>query len=142
MHPHTTYPQGKRILIVDSDPVRREHSKRLLADEGFAVAAVAQGLAAIRLARSQSFELTILAVDLPGSLDGQTTLRHLRSRQPGLRALFTGDLRERPLAALRDTDDFIAAPFNSRDLLGCVFELLEREIAPRWRRDIGRSHTG
>ena len=33
---------------------------------------------------------------------------------------------QRPTWSQHDNDDFIAAPFNRRDLLGCIFELLQR----------------
>ena len=68
-------------------------------------------------------------MSLPGTLDGLTTMRQLRARQPWLKALFTGDVAGRPRGTDRDRDDFIASPFLGRDLLGCVFELLQREAA-------------
>jgi two-component system phosphate regulon response regulator OmpR len=120
------YPEGQHILLIDSEAQRRQLCDRVLAAEGFAVTAVAEGFSAIRVA-GRRFALAVIAVDLPGSLDGFATLRQLRARQPWLKALFTGDPARRPRRLNPDRDDFIAAAFHSHELLGCVFELLQRE---------------
>jgi len=78
----------------------------------------------------------VIAVDLPGSLDGTATLHQLRARQPGLRALFTGEPLQRPRCLDCDRDDFIAATFYPHELRGCVFELLQREPLFRNSRDL------
>ena len=120
------YPEGREILVVDDNRERREHIARILADEGFTVAAAAEGLSALRVAGAKRFALAIAAVRLPGLLDGPTTLRQVRARQPGLRVLYIDDYAALPEHRNPDTDDFIAAPFERRELLGCVFELLQR----------------
>jgi len=122
------YPEGKQILVIDDDTRRLQLIERILVEEGFAITAVAQGFSAIRAAASGSFALAIVAVDLPGTLDGAATLRQIRARQPSLKALFTGDVARSPRRPDRSCDDFIPSPFHRRDLLGCVFELLQREI--------------
>jgi len=123
------YPEGKQILVIDDDTRRRQLSERVLIEEGFDVTAVAEGFSAIRAAQSGRFALAIIAVGLPGLLDGLSTMRQLRSRQPWLKALFTGDVACRPRCPDQDCDDFIPSPFDRRDLLGGVFELLQREVA-------------
>jgi DNA-binding response OmpR family regulator len=135
------YPDGKQILVVDDDAERRRLSERILIAEGFAVTAVPEGFSAIRAARLGRFALAITAVSLPGTLDGLTTMRQLRARQPWLKALFTGDVTARPRRPDGDRDDFIPSPFLARDLLGCVFELLQREAAHGQadRRDFSRA---
>src|SRR6185312_10379757 len=54
-----------------------------------------------------------------------TTVRQARARQPWLKALYTVDAGAPPERRDPDTDDFIAAPFERCELLGCVFELLQ-----------------
>lgn len=136
------YPEGKQILVIDNDTPRRRLSERILIDEGFAVTAVSQGFSAIRAAERRRFALAIAAVNLAGSLDGRTTVRQLRVRQPWLKALFTGDAALWPPRSDGDGDGFIPAPFHRRNLLGCVFELLQRAVEhePAGRGD--RSSTG
>ena len=129
MNEQPMYPDGKQILVIDDNAERRQLSERVLIAEGFAVTAVADGFSAIRAARSGRFVLAIAAVSLPGTLDGPTTMRQLRARQPWLKALFTDEVGCRPRCPESDCDDFIATPFDHRDLLGGVFELLQREVA-------------
>lgn len=122
------YPDGRPILIIDDAARRRELSERVLSEAGFAVTAVPEGFSAIRTASSQQFALAIAALELPGALDGLATVHQIRVRQPWLKVLFTGDVGRFPWHRNRDCDDFIAAPFDRRDLLGCVFELLQRPV--------------
>ena len=120
------YPEGHHILIVDSHAARRQLCERVLAEEGFAVTAVAEGFSAVRVATHRRFALGIVAVRLPGTLDGMSTVDLIRARQPWLKALFTDRGPQRPALPEAGCDDFIATPFKGRELLGCVFELLQR----------------
>jgi DNA-binding response OmpR family regulator len=122
------YLEAQQILVIDDDARRRQLIERTLIEEGFAVTALAEGFSAIRAAASGRFALAIAALSLPGTLDGPSTVRQLRGRQPRLKALFTGDVAQWPGRPDRICDDFILSPFHRRDLLGCVFELLQREI--------------
>jgi CheY-like chemotaxis protein len=123
------YPQETEILVVVHEPERRERIGRLLADEGLAVTAATEGLAALRASRNRQFDLIVAATDLPGSLDGPATVRRARQRHPWVKALYTGDPSTRPASGNPDIDDFIAAPFERHELIGCIFELLHREAA-------------
>jgi DNA-binding response OmpR family regulator len=129
MREQQMYPEGQQVLVIDDDARRRDLIERTLIAEGFAVTAVAEGFSAIRAAASDRFALAIAAVNLPGTLDGPATMRQLRGRQPRLKVLFTGDVTQWPRRPDRICDDFIPSPFHRRDLLGCVFELLQRDIA-------------
>ncbi len=119
-------PEAQHDLVIDDDAERRQMIAAVLGREGFAVTVVAEGFSAIRVAGGQNYALALVAVALPGTLDGATTVGHIRARQPWLKALFTGDAAQRPRRSCGECDDFIAAPFHRRDLLGCVFELLQR----------------
>jgi two-component system OmpR family response regulator len=120
------YPDGQEILVVVDDREHRTRVAQILRDEGFAVTAAAEGLAALRHANAQHYALIIAAQRLPGSLDGPTTVRQARARQPWLKALYLGDRGVPPVRGNPDSDDVIAAPFERHELLGCTFELLQR----------------
>jgi DNA-binding response OmpR family regulator len=120
------YPQGHEILVVIDDSQRREQVARILSDEGFAVTAAAEGFAALRAASAQRFAMVVAAAELPGSLDGATTVRQARVRQPWLKALYIDQSHLRRDRGNPDTDDRIAAPFERHELIGCTFELLQR----------------
>jgi CheY-like chemotaxis protein len=121
------YPDGREILVVVHEPERRERIVRILADEGFAVNAAAEGLSALRAVGAQHYSLIVASAALPGSLDGATTVRRARRRQPWLKALYVAEAASRPAVANPDTDDVITVEFERWELLGCTFELLHRE---------------
>jgi CheY-like chemotaxis protein len=120
------YPAEQRILVIESDVRRRQQTERLLTDDGLCVSAVGEGFSAIRATAGCRFALVIISLDLPGALDGIATLRQLRQRQPWLKALFVGPAAAQPQWLDREREEFIAAPIYRRELLGCVFELLQR----------------
>jgi DNA-binding response OmpR family regulator len=120
----------QHILVVDHEPARRESIERILVDDGFALTTATEGLSALRILQRQAFPLIVAALDLPGALDGLTTVRRARRRRPALRALFTADFLPARCWDNPDSDDFIAAPFHRRELLGCVLELLQRDNLP------------
>ncbi len=120
------YPEGQEILVVIEDLERRERVVQILGDEGFAVTAAAEGLAALRAVGTREYALIIAAAHLPGSLDGATTVRQARARQPRLKALYVADSAPRRERGNPEVDDFIIAPFERHELIGCTFELLQR----------------
>jgi CheY-like chemotaxis protein len=130
------YPEGQEILVVIDDRERRERVAQLLTNEGFAVTTAAEGLAAVRAVAARRYALMVTAARLPGSLDGATTVRQARTRQPSLKALYIVDGTARHDRGNSDFDDLIAAPFERHELIGCVFEMLQRGgvEADLWRR--------
>lgn len=123
------YPEGVEILIVDHDAARRRLAETILRNEGFPVTAVSEGLAALRAIARQDFALVIAAIALPGMLDGTTTMRRARMRRPRLKVLMIAEPTQPPRWRGRDGDDAVVAPFERWELLGCVFELLQRDTA-------------
>jgi DNA-binding response OmpR family regulator len=122
------YPEGQEILVVDSDEGRRGAIARILVEEGFAVTPVSEGLAAVRATARQDYALIVIGLDLPGTLDGPATLRQARLRQRRLKALFVGGCEHMPRWA-GPAEEFLVWPTHRWELLGCVFELLQRDGA-------------
>ena len=118
------------VLVVDNEPHRRTRIVQVLVNEGFAVTEAAEGLAALRVMASRRFALIIAASGLPGSLDGASTVRRARQRQPWLKALYIGDVANLAAALDPDRDDIVAGPFERWELLGCTYEVLQRGVAP------------
>ena len=123
-------PMEREILVVDGDETARTLIEQTLAEEGFAVTAVTDGGEALRQIEAKPFALIVAEIQLPGALDGLATVRRARERQPRLKCLFTAGFVSPPLWSNGELEDFIAKPFHRRELLGCVFELLERDTAP------------
>jgi len=122
--------ERQHILVVDHDAARRAAIESVLREDGFAVTAAPEGLTALRILQGESFPLMVTALDLPGALDGLTMVRRVRQRHPALRTLFVADHVPQRRWDNPDYDDFIAAPFHRRELLGCVLELLQRDVIP------------
>jgi DNA-binding response OmpR family regulator len=120
------YLDGQDILVVIDDTAQRARIAHLLADEGFGVTEAPEGLSALRAIGARRYALMIAALRLPGSLDGHSTVRQARLRQPWLKTLYTDEYGHRPERGDPETEDFIPLPCERYELLGCVFELLQR----------------
>jgi DNA-binding response OmpR family regulator len=119
-------PVAREILVVDGDANERASIEQVLLREGFDVTAVADGTSALRQIEAKPFALVVAEIGLPGLLDGVTTMRLARAKRPRLKCLFTSAFVPTRLWGDDELDDFIAKPLDRRELLGCVFELLER----------------
>jgi CheY-like chemotaxis protein len=65
---------AKQILIVDDDISIRHMLGRVLADEGYAVIAAANGEAGLKLAEAGGVDLVLLDLKMPG-IGGQEAFR-------------------------------------------------------------------
>jgi CheY-like chemotaxis protein len=74
---------GKRILVLDDDPIVVESVKRLLSAEGYAVMAVERGEEAVGMFSTDGFDLLITDIRLP-DMNGLDVLREARERSPGM----------------------------------------------------------
>jgi DNA-binding response OmpR family regulator len=133
------YPVEQEILVVDGDETARALIAQTLVDQGFAVAAVADGSAALRQIETKSFAVVVAEIRLPGTLDGLTVVHRARALQPRLKGLFTSRFAPPPSWRNDELDEFIAKPFHPRELLGCVFELIERDAATQ---SVAAEHLG
>jgi len=122
-------PVQREILVVDGDGRTRTLIEQTLTEQGFTVTAVRDGDSALRRIEAKPFALVVAEIRLPGSLDGMTTLQYARAQQPGLKCLFTSEFAPARPRNNVDLDDFIAKPFRRRELVGCVFELMQRDAA-------------
>jgi DNA-binding response OmpR family regulator len=119
----------REILVIDGDERARTLIEQTLAEQGFTVTVVGDGDSALRRIEAKPFALVVAEIRLPGSLDGVTTLEYARAQQPGLKCLFTSEFAPAHSWNNVDLDDFIAKPFRRRELVGCVFELMQRDPA-------------
>ena len=120
-----------RLLVVDDDEHIRALLTRYLTQEGFAVAGVEDGAAMDEwLARNQA-DLVILDLMLPGE-DGLSVARRLRreSRVPIIMLSARGDDIDRIVGLEVGADDYLAKPFNPRELLARIRAVLRRQPAP------------
>lgn len=72
----------KKILIVDDEENARLGLSKLLAQEGYGVDCVANGIEALEFLRRKKANLVITDIRMPG-MDGMTFLRELNRSYPG-----------------------------------------------------------
>jgi two-component system phosphate regulon response regulator OmpR len=115
------------ILVVDDDERLRALLQRYLTQNGLRVSAAADAAEARALMKSMAFDLLILDVMMPGEsgLDFAQDLR-TRSHVPILMLTAQGDPEHRIAGLEHGADDYLAKPFEPRELLLRVEGLLRR----------------
>ena len=114
------------LLVEDDDRLAR-FTTELLEQNGIGVTRVADGEAALRVAKSQSFDVVILDLMLPRR-DGMSVCRELRmtSAVPILMVTARTDEADRVVGLELGADDYVGKPFAPRELLARVRALVRR----------------
>src|SRR5580700_10922320 len=116
-----------RVLIIDDDIELCALLEEFLEREGFRVTHEHDGARGLEAALSGGFDLIVLDLMLPG-LDGFGVLRRLRakSRVPVLMLTARGEDEDRIIGLDLGADDYLAKPFNPRELLARIRAILRR----------------
>jgi len=127
-----------RLLIVDDDRALVSLLKRFLEGEGFRVDAAYDHASGLSAALSSEYELIILDVMLPGGT-GFELLKLLRQQSsvPVLLLTARGEAVDRILGLEIGADDYLAKPFDPRELVARIRAIFRRtrEAAPGTRPD-------
>lgn len=123
---------NKKLLVVDDDPGLRELLQEYLTSQGYEVEAVADGIAMEQYLLQHSVSLVILDLMLPGE-DGLTLARNLRARGnlPIIMLSARGEDVDRIIGLEVGADDYLAKPFNPRELLARIRAVLRRHEEPQ-----------
>jgi len=115
------------ILVVDDDTEIRDLLKRFLSKNGFRVSAVADGPRMRAALGETKFDLVVLDVMLPGE-DGLSLCRRIRSESgiPIIMLTAMGDETDRIVGLEMGADDYLAKPFNPRELLARIKAIMRR----------------
>jgi two-component system, OmpR family, phosphate regulon response regulator OmpR len=118
------------ILVVDDDNRIRDLLARYLQDNGFRVTAAVDAASARATMRSLSFDLIILDVMMPqeSGLDFARSLRS-SSQVPILMLTARAEPEQRIEGLETGVDDYLAKPFDPRELLLRVANVLRRGAA-------------
>jgi DNA-binding NtrC family response regulator len=120
-----------RLLVIDDEEDVREMLEFILSAEGFDVATVDGGLAAIELARVRSFDLAITDMRMPG-MNGIETLVALKQRDPSMEVVVvTGYASEQTAAeCIRlGAYGYLRKPFEIAELRPLIDGALARRAA-------------
>ncbi|MFT3758267.1 two-component system response regulator OmpR [Thauera sp.] len=118
-----------RVLLVDDDARLRELLSRYLQEQGFAVKAVSDAPMMDRALHREHFDLMVLDLMLPGE-DGLAICRRLRAADNNLPIIMLtakGDDVDRIVGLEMGADDYIAKPFNPRELVARIQAVMRRQ---------------
>jgi two-component system phosphate regulon response regulator OmpR len=121
-----------RILVVDDDLRLRDLLNRYLTEQGFSVHVVQDAAAMDKLLGRERFDLIVLDLMMPGE-DGLSVCRRLRGAKdtiPIIMLTAKGDDVDRIIGLEMGADDYLAKPFNPRELVARIHAVLRRRTAP------------
>ncbi len=116
-----------RLLVIDDDVELCSLLSEYLQREGFAVDCEHEGRRGLEHATQNGYDLIVLDVMLPGH-DGFEILKRLRaqSRVPVLMLTARGEDVDRIVGLELGADDYLAKPFNPRELSARIRAILRR----------------
>jgi DNA-binding response OmpR family regulator len=117
----------KRVLVVDDDDKLRELVIRYLSGEGFVVNGASSGQQMDRFIQDNPVDLIVLDLMLPGE-DGLSIARRLRANDgmPIIMLSARSEEVDRIVGLEVGADDYLAKPFNPRELLARIRAILRR----------------
>ena len=111
-----------RILVVDDESYVRELLERVLQRRGHEVDMAADGEAALELLATNTYDLVVTDVVMPG-IDGFDLLRRVKATYPGVTVIvLTGYARKQSISdfLLYGADEYLSKPFQVPALLEAV----------------------
>lgn len=116
-----------KILMVDDNEEIREVVNILLSGEGFLVEEATDGIEALKRIQTESYDLVILDVMMPG-LNGYQTCLEIRrvSNAPILFLSARSQVEDKTLGFSSGGDDYLPKPFSYQELLSRVKALIRR----------------
>ena len=118
-----------RVLLVDDDARLRELLSRYLQEQGFTVKSVVDASSMDRALHREHYDVMVLDLMLPGE-DGLAICRRLRGDQnaiPIIMLTAKGDDVDRIIGLEMGADDYLAKPFNPRELVARIHAVMRRQ---------------
>ena len=119
------------ILVVDDEAWVRDLLLDYLTLRGFAVSAAASAAAAREVLAARAVDLVVLDLRMPGE-DGLSFARELRRRGGVAIVMLTGagEIVDKVVGLELGADDYLAKPFDPRELLARIRSVLRRVRTP------------
>lgn len=124
----------RRILSVDDETDISELIADYLGGQGFEVLTAASGAEAFEILDKEPIDLVLLDLMMPGE-DGLSVCRRIRARAefqnlPVIMVTAMGEDVDRIIGLEIGADDYIAKPFNPRELSARIKAMLRRSARP------------
>lgn len=115
------------IVVVDDEPDLRDMVGEYLQEQGFDVSLAGSGDELRAILKKRLADLVVLDINMPGE-DGLTLARYLREHYSTGIVMLTaaGDVVDRIVGLEVGADDYIAKPFDPRELLARIKSVLRR----------------
>lgn len=117
-----------RVLVVEDDPNIRDLLSLHLGQSGFKVTEVSDGIRGLELALTNTYDLIILDLALPGR-DGVEICRSLRAKEISAAIMMLtsrGDEVDKILGFELGADDYVTKPFSVREVVVRAKALIRR----------------
>src|SRR6266571_6727567 len=120
-----------RALLIEDDRKLASLLREFLGQHGVEAALAEDGSHALRELSAQRFDILLLDLMLPG-MDGLSLTRRIRERwkTPIIMVTARGDDADKIVGLELGADDYLAKPFNPRELLARIRAVLRRAPAP------------
>src|SRR3954464_11300002 len=120
----------QRLLVVDDDVDIRTLLAEQLSKAGYAVSTAGDGAEMRRVLEREHVDLVVLDLNLPRE-DGLTLCRDLRARSstPVIMLTARGEAIDRIVGLEMGADDYLTKPFEPRELLARIRNVLRRTEA-------------
>lgn len=125
---HSTNSHQTKVLVVDDDLRLRDLLRRYLSEQGFNVITAENAPAMNKLWLRERYDLLVLDLMLPGE-DGLSICRRLRGagdKTPIIMLTAKGEDVDRIVGLEMGADDYLAKPFNPRELVARINAVLRR----------------
>jgi putative nucleotidyltransferase with HDIG domain len=119
---------GEKILVVDDEDMIRDLCYHILSAEGYQVATVSNGAAALEELARMPADLMITDIKMPG-MDGLELFERVKEQDQDLVTIFItghGTLDTAIESLMRGVDGFVLKPFTQEELLGAVDRAINR----------------
>jgi two-component system, OmpR family, phosphate regulon response regulator OmpR len=118
---------GPRILLIEDDRRLAEMVSEYLGEAGFRVSVASDGGSGLSRLTAEPFDALVLDLMLP-DMDGLEVCRRLRGTSdiPVLMLTARGDAMDRVVGLELGADDYLAKPFEPRELLARLRAILRR----------------
>ncbi len=122
--------ETQKILVVDDDLRIRSLLERFLKEQNYQVRTAADAEQMDRFLERENYHLLVLDLMLPGE-DGLSICKRLRSNDnmiPIIMLTAKGDEVDKIIGLELGADDYLAKPFNPRELLARIKAVMRRRI--------------
>lgn len=131
-----------RILICDDEKGLRAVLKRYALFEGHEVTEAADGLEAVEICETETFDIIIMDIMMP-KLDGYSAVKKIKDKQdiPVLMLSARGEEYDKILGFELGIDDYVVKPFSSKEIMMRIQAILKRTKKDKENVPINKEHV-